>query len=342
MKHFINIAFSFDFNYYRQAVVAISSLLDCAADKQIVYHIYCLIQSDVTDKVQSEIRKNILSKSPHSKISFIDMPDYFSQSYECRGISIAAYFRLMLHRLLPDVDKIIYSDVDVLFKTDLSEINEINMDSYHVGAVRDALYNTVQKRKWVCAQFPYWNTDLKNIGNNYKNSGFLVFNLKKWRESDFDKKIIELSQRNYNFQDQDVLNILFVDKPEQVLILNSKYIVLPSWDYKQSLEENIITPQMYDDILNRPAIIHYAGPKPWDDNSLPQADKWWHYVKNNTSYYSYFKNRLKKIQGKKQRELYQIRIHVGPFDIFSKRKKDNKTIYRILGIKFTQKKPVKK
>ena len=314
MKQTINVAFAFDLNYYRQAVVAISSLLDCAAGKKIAYHIYCLIQSNVTSLVQKEIKKKIYKKSPDSKIFFINMPDYFSQAYECRGISNATYYKLMLHRLLPNVDKIIYSDVDVLFKTDLSEVDDINMDSYYLGAVRDALYNLVEKRKDVCNRFPYWNTDLKNIGQNYKNGGFLVFNLKKWRQADFDDKIIELSKRNYNFQDQDVINILFINMPETVLILNSKYIVLPSWDYKKSLDETVITHQMYDDILHRPAILHWAGTKPWDNDALPLANQWWDYVKNNTPYYDYFKNRLNK-------EQYKYRLHIGKFDLFSKRKK---------------------
>ena len=60
----------------------------------------------------------------------------------------------------------------------MSEIDKINIEHYYVGAVRDALYNTMEKRKEVEEKFSYWKTDLKNIGNNYKNSGFLLINLK--------------------------------------------------------------------------------------------------------------------------------------------------------------------
>ncbi len=55
-------------------------------------------------------------------------------------------------------------------------------------------------------------------------------------------------------------------------------------------------------------------------------------------------NEIKRREEKKsfKKPTFKYRLHIGKFDIFSKRKKDNKTIYRILGIKFTQKKPVKK
>ena len=43
-----------------------------------------------------------------------------------------------------------------------------------------------------------------------------------------------------------------------------------------------------------------------------------------------------------QSKSYKYRLHIGKFDLFSKRKKDNKRIYRILGIKITIKKPAKK
>lgn len=63
MTQYINIAFAFDRNYYHQAVVAISSLLNCAVDKKAAYHIYCLIQNDVNEKIQKEERKENYKKA---------------------------------------------------------------------------------------------------------------------------------------------------------------------------------------------------------------------------------------------------------------------------------------
>ena len=37
----------------------------------------------------------------------------YADSYQVRGISAGTYLRLELHRLLPEVDKIMYTDVDI-------------------------------------------------------------------------------------------------------------------------------------------------------------------------------------------------------------------------------------
>lgn len=291
----INIAFAFDYNYYRQAIIAISSLLDCARNK-FFYNIYCLIKKDITPDIQQEIINELTKKSKHSKIIFLDMADYFDRAHECRGISNATYFKLALHRLLP-IDKIIYSDVDVLFNTDLSEIDKIDISPYFLGAVKDIIYNTDEKRKEVESKFDYWSTDLANIGKNYRNGGFWLINLKKFREADFDDKIAALSEKNYNFQDQDLINVLFVNNQDKILTISPRYIVLPGnfpQNYKKALQDQVISKQDYRDVLERPAIFHYAGRKPWDDPTLNMADKWWKYVKRNTSYYSYFINKLPK------------------------------------------------
>ena len=84
--------------------------------------------------------------------------------------------------------------------------------------------------------------------------------------------------------------------------------------------------------------MHWAGRKPWDDKNLPLANKWWDYLKQHTNYQSYFEKRYRKLNTQKN---YKYRIHIGNFDIFSIREKDNKSIYRILGIKLTVNNPAK-
>ena len=328
----INIAFAFDYNYYRQAIVAISSLLDCAKNK-VSYNIYCLIKRDISSEIQQEIRLEINKKSTSSQIYFIDTENYFDNAYQCRGISNATYFKLALHRLLP-LDKIIYSDVDVLFNTDLSEINNIDISPYYLGAVKDIIYNTFAKRKEIENKFSYWATDLAGIGQNYRNGGFWLINLKKFREADFDDKITALSEKNYNFQDQDLINVLFVNEQDKVLTLSPRYIVLPGGfpeNYKAALKDGVISRKDYDDVLKRPAIFHYAGRKPWDDPFLNMADKWWKYVKNNTAYYSFFIQRLPKDLRPQGIEKYLKYI----FSISSSEKHKRITI---LGLKFKIKK----
>lgn len=290
----INIAFAFDYNFYRQAVVAVSSLLDCAQNK-VAYNIYCLIKADVTLKEQKEVIKAVKKRSKESQVFFIDTEKYFNDAYECRGISKSAYSRLLLHKLISE-EKIIYSDVDVLFYNDLSEIYNVDISNYCIGAVRDIILNLSSRRRELEQQYDYWREDLKKIKKNYFNSGFLLMNLKQIRKLHFwDNELETLIKRTFNYQDQDILNILFKDRQKEVFKVSPRYLVLSGGfpqNYQRALQEGIITKQDYDDVTSAPAIIHYAGRKPWDFPTINMADQWWNYVKKSTPYFKYFIKRL--------------------------------------------------
>jgi lipopolysaccharide biosynthesis glycosyltransferase len=287
----INIAFGFDRNYYRQAVVAISSLLWVAKknSSKIFYHFYLLVNKDVTPGIQKEIIRHLNSQYSYLDIEFKVMDDKFDDMYECRGISKAAYYRLMLHRILPDTQQIIYSDVDVIFNTDLFEFTNYNMSEFYYSGVKDVWCNLQKNRDDFKKLWSYWDNELKDIGNNYRFSGFLILNLEKIRNANIDEKIIELAKKQYNFQDQDVLNILSVNQQEHIGTLSTIYVTLASGKmlYKQALEEGIISKKEYDDVMTAPAIMHYAGVKPWNVQ-CENEDIWWNFVKAQQLYYKYF------------------------------------------------------
>lgn len=294
----INVAFAFDKNYYRQAIIAMSSLIDCSAST-IGYHFFCLINSDVTKEIQDEVLERLREREREARpndaiiVEFI-IVDSFKNAFECRNISTATYYKLMLHRLV-HIDKIIFSDVDVLFKKDLKEINDIEIDDYYMGGVKDIVYNVQKNRKMVEEKFEYWRKDLAGIGTNYINGGFWLLNLKKFRQANFDAKILELSQKQYNFQDQDIINILFINKQEKIKKISPKYVVMPGGfpqNYQLAFNENIISAKEFDEVMNEPAIIHYAGRKPWDYPEIEMAALWWGYVKQHKKYYAYFLKRL--------------------------------------------------
>lgn len=334
MRDLINIAFSFDANYYRQAVVAISSLLDCA-DGKVSYNIYCLVKDDITPSIQKEVIFEVSKKSKDSKVVFVDTANYFDSAYECRGISIASYFRLALHNLLP-VDKVIYADVDIIFNNDLSELYSMDVTPYYLGAVKDIIYNLDSRRADVCRRFPYWLTDLDVIGKNYRSAGFLIMNLKKLREANFDDQIKVMAQRQYNFQDQDIINILTKDKQSEVYDLEAKYNTLTGGfpeNYKTALGEGILSQEEYDEIIKCPAVYHWAGAKPWDDMNVSLAGVWWQYVKEYSSYYKYFKKRYEKLH-KEKRPKSILK------SIFSIKNQNEHKVLTILGVrlKFKSKK----
>jgi len=63
------------------------------------------------------------------------MGDQFKGATSGKYISTAAYYRIALPSLLPDVDKIIYTDSDVINFKDLSEMYNIELKNniYYCG-----------------------------------------------------------------------------------------------------------------------------------------------------------------------------------------------------------------
>ena len=305
----INIAFSFDYNFYRQAVVAISSLLDEGNKDNVAYNIYCLIKSDVTHDVQEEIVSAIQKKSPLSNVSFIDTSNYFQNAYEIRNISTATYSRLLLPWLV-NLDRIIYTDVDVLFKDSLVSLWETDISNYYFGATKDIGINTSHRWNTIEQELPYWSTCMKNLKGKYYQAGVLYMNLQKWRQKkDLKNKIFCLSKQNFNYQDQDILNLLFKENQSSILTLSIKYNYMPLHRYEVPLKENIIDAKDYTDSAKKQCIIHYDGIKPWLNPYSNYANFWWDYMAKNTQYFDYFKKVSKEYLIKnrvKKHKIYKI------------------------------------
>src|SRR5699024_619911 len=91
-------------------------------------------------------------------IKYRTVDSQFKGAYETRGINVSTYYRLLIPELIPEYDKIMYHDVDVVFREDLSAIySETEMDNYYVaGVVSSAGLSTLGRAK------------RENLGLNWK------------------------------------------------------------------------------------------------------------------------------------------------------------------------------
>jgi lipopolysaccharide biosynthesis glycosyltransferase len=124
----------------------------------------------------------------------------------------------------------------------------------------------------------------KRLGFNdddvYFNSGVLLINLKYWREHDCQSQLFEFIDNHKNefpLPDQDPLNIIFKDSK---LHLDLRYNLQPIALYK---DYYVSFPwHKYEDEFRRaqvnPAIIHYAGVRPWEKRCKhPYKEEWFKY-----------------------------------------------------------------
>ncbi|MDD6812391.1 MAG: glycosyltransferase family 8 protein [Lachnospiraceae bacterium] len=270
----IKIAFCFDENLVNQILVAVASLLDFRDRQDVHYDIYCVCTGAAAD-VEPRLREVINARDKESVLTMKVVENPYENSYQVRGISTGTYLRLMLHRLLPAVDKILYTDVDVFFQKDLAEIWELSMDEYVLAAVKGAV-NLSDKWEWNSDR-PYWN-HLENMKGRYINAGVAMMNLKQIREQQLERQWDKWAKEKLYYQDQDILNLTCQNA---IRYLPPKYNMLAymgSQDYDRFVSEGIFSEEECKEALKQPVIIHYAGDKPWKRYDTNLGKLWWDYV----------------------------------------------------------------
>ena len=261
MSSIIPVVFCFDKRIILGASVAIKSLIDCAKEDTIYSVI--ILHSDLSLRIQKQLTK-LFDKQRHNISFYYVNPEKFSKVPRSKGSwTEIVYYRLYAAELLSQYDKIIYSDVDVLFKNDLTELYNYDVQNYEFGAVK------AEKNHPDTIGHKYFE---ENKNNYIFWSGLMLINCKRFRENKIFDKLIENAYK-YNeklkFFDLDLVNITC----DYIKPLPLKYCVLQSFmalkDFKLATEYSYLK-DIYSDneILEAklyPAIVHYAGKmgKPW-------------------------------------------------------------------------------
>ena len=102
------------------------------AGNNTFYNIYVLISPDFTEENKEIIMSVEKNNKEHCKIIMINMGDsYIGYDTNIR-IPTAGYYRLSLHNLLPNIDRILYMDGDTAVFQDLSELITLDMKGNYI------------------------------------------------------------------------------------------------------------------------------------------------------------------------------------------------------------------
>lgn len=258
----ISIAMSSDQNYTYPTIVTMTSILE-NKNPDTKINFYIMLSGDFEQKFKDEIM-SLKNRYPDCEITLIDMKDRLLNFYLSGHITAAAYFRLLLPELLPDIDKILYLDTDIIVQKDLTELFNFNIDNFYLAGVLD-----LQVCGQGCLSYRVSGYDqdiytqrygLDCYSNFYVNSGVLLFNLKSMRENNLVPELLKCAaSHNFLAHDQCVLNMVCYGK------------ILPLSDiYNRSIWLNLKKDQV---------IVHYCGGgKPWKDLFISYADLWWKYA----------------------------------------------------------------
>ena len=175
-------------------------------------------------------------------------------------ISISSYSRLFLSSLLSsDIDKVIYMDVDAIVSGSLEKLWNTDMKDYQIAGVLDDVSLYAKKAIGL------------SLNTAYVNAGFLVLNIKQWREDDIEAKILDyLIAHNGNVfhHDQGLINAVCIRK--MILPVNynmvTNFFVFPYHSFKQ---QPFYSEEEMEEGKKHPIFIHFTAGvanRPWMEN----------------------------------------------------------------------------
>lgn len=275
-------------NYYVPYVATVLSSILTNSSAKYNYDIL-LMNKDINPHEQKKLKSIIEDKSNFS-LRFINV-SRFEESFKSlflRGhFTIETWFRLLLPEILPDYDKVLYLDSDLVVNADIAELYNTNIDKYLLAACHDAdtagLYNGFEPKKK-----NYMDNILKIAKPyDYFQAGVILFNLAEFRKQlKIDETLKFAASYEWELLDQDVLNYLAQDK---VKFVDMAWNVMYDWNYIRIKKIVSRAPKyLQDEYMTahaNPKIIHYAGPdKPWDNPLADYAEAFWKYAKDSGYY----------------------------------------------------------
>lgn len=247
----IHISCGLDNNYAPYCIILLYSILENNKENDITFHLLTNNMSEdnrkIIQQVVNDSGKNVL---------FYHVDKELFKGFPISGhINYAAYFRFLLPSVLPDLDKVLYLDCDMIVDGDLKELWNVDIENYALAGVRDSENDNIRLYNRLGYE--------RSLG--YINSGVLLINLKEWRKDNILTTAIKALTSNplkYQYHDQDFINEFYCDRK---LLLDFKFNLMEFFLF--SYNKFIISRKYFRDIeraIKKPTIIHFCGHiKPW-------------------------------------------------------------------------------
>jgi lipopolysaccharide biosynthesis glycosyltransferase len=271
----ITVAYASDNNYVMPTIVSITSILS-NKHKDTFCHIYIL-----DNRISEENKKKFFWKQYENEYEMRFFSINLRELEEWNGNGnwpITTFGRFFVCDLLIEQEKCIYLDSDTLILEDLYELYSVDLtDKYLAGVKSPGTNYNVAANKHSCLSKERDKYFLKCV-----NAGVLVMNLKLLRDMGgglyFQKKTFEISadlKEGQVVTDQDILNMLFIDKIEYLPLKYNFYLNNISNFYSRHYYPFCFTRKVIEEAFLDPVIIHYALPeKPWNYSNAERVYAW--------------------------------------------------------------------
>lgn len=247
-KDAVNIAFACDQNLQNELAVVIASVVR-NTKRELNMHV-------LTRGLGKDYFAKLHKLFPTVNFEFHDFSgiQYGADLNLMKHITVSTFDRLFLPRVLEDLDKVLYLDVDILVRSDVGKLYDLDVRK-HVFAGKksqlDGWANLIDIITRVSLTLPpakAWALRRRahatgSLTADTYNAGILLLNLKTMRKENFIEENLYLVEE-LRLNDQDVMNLYSAGRALQI---NDDWNFVPTQDYSKN-----------------PKIVHWAGPgKPW-------------------------------------------------------------------------------
>lgn len=251
-----------DDNFVMQTCVAITSLY-LNKNQSTSYEIL-VVMADCSNSSAETFRK--MEKEDLAITLVHASLEQYRDIKQLAHISIACLLKFDICELIPQYDKLLYLDGDIIVRKDLTELYETELGENYAAAVKE-LYCMKQDDGCI-------------------NAGIMLFNAKKMRDDGMRDILVEKrrSLGNRSSMDQQTYNMVIKGKIHYLSIV---YNCVPGrliGDAKMKYTVSELN-QLYathyvnaKQLIKDAVIIHFAtGNKPWKYTFAPCAKEWYEY-----------------------------------------------------------------
>lgn len=246
-----NIVFAINDGYAWQLCVTVASVLENNQNVRFV-----VLANDLTDASKQKIEA-IVSKYPNAAVKFVrpDKELFANLKLNMDHISIETYFRYVIPDILPDEDRCLYLDADLVVNANLDSFYNLDLGTNYCAGVADIGPEIAVHKPTI----GFADSDM------YINAGVLLMNLRQMRKDNIVAQLfknnLDLADQIY-YQDQDIINITLRGR------------IVPAdciYNFETNLSKNHPTKRW------QAKIIHYTGSvKPWHKSCPHKLRRVWH------------------------------------------------------------------
>ena len=285
-KPIIPVVLAADNNYVPMLATTMCSLLANASD---AYHYHITVLTNNISHDNQMTLKAFAQQMKAASVQFLNVSQLINieeLSTNNPHISVETYYRFLIQDILPDFDKVVYLDSDLIVRDDISELYNIDLGDSLIAAVRDVDY--LGNLNFKDGERLAYTKSVLGMDNpyDYFQAGVLVLNTKALRK-DVPSSIWfeEAKDTRYIYNDQDILNARCEGR---VTFLDPRWNVMHDGLHRiDAACSKAPAPvfQEYLDARKDEKVIHYAGvEKPWNTFNCDRALEYWRYARQ-TPYY---------------------------------------------------------